>query len=475
MNVGLFDADMIGLCVPASANMIVSHGLTLCTDQGPGVYTDTLLDLMMEDGQLELNHYGGDKGALMLANYLTNNSQLTSAIIQGSRLSDEGAMAIANAVRLNSTLEGLDMSNNNITNRGWCAVWLVICENASLQALDLSNNDLFSSSSASHWSPSPNHGSMRPSLQVVSLSNTGLTDNALGTWADALFGILRLTTLDLSRNIISDNGVITMLQYFNRPGFVMSTLSLSDNSISERGAGLLCERLTSLEGPNHWCSLQRIMLGGNCIPDTFFSDCRLPALLATKFNLVRHLGHLLSLCKPIPPPADCSPTYRYPCWNNRQAPDEVKCYVSFVPQLAALRMVILLGEKGDVDSSKLWLRRSVADLANEKRPGCIFSALINLFSQAARIAGLQHNANAIGEISCGLLCLLDEVHISDTYLYKSAQELLNQFISHAVSLGWSLPTTECLEHYRLQFLQCKVRDVAIAICHKLHAALAALP
>jgi Ran GTPase-activating protein (RanGAP) involved in mRNA processing and transport len=148
----------------------------------------------------------GDADVLALANFLRDNTTVTSLKLDYCSICTAGARALAEALNVNTTLTTLHLGGNDIGAEGAVVLSEVLRVNTTLTTLYLGGNEIGSKGAVA--------------LSKALLGNTTLTTldlnlNFIGAegavaLAEALLGNTTLTTLDLNHNRIGAEGTVAL-------------------------------------------------------------------------------------------------------------------------------------------------------------------------------------------------------------------------------------------------------------------------
>ncbi|EPS61167.1 chloroplast envelope protein 1, partial [Genlisea aurea] len=151
----------------------------------------------------------GDEGLKYLCSFLSENSGIQKLQLNSCAFGDEGAKAVAEMLKKNSTLRFVELNNNLIDYSGFSSLAGALLENRSILSLYLNGN---------YGGP---------------LGAAGL--------AKGLEGNKSLRELFLQGNSIGDEGVAALMSGLSSHKGKLTTLDLSNNSISSRGASHVAE------------------------------------------------------------------------------------------------------------------------------------------------------------------------------------------------------------------------------------------
>ncbi|KAH9578142.1 Leucine-rich repeat [Trypanosoma melophagium] len=180
-------------------------------------------------------------GAKILFQCLQRHASLEEVNVAGNRINDDAALSIISAIKSNSSLKNVNITNNFIGVDYINEVEGLLIINQSPREIrrlvfEIESND--------------------PSLTEISLAGgTGeeyYNNNSVRLLCQALLLNRTVLSLDLSKNVIGDTGVVFISEML-MTNATLTRLNLSENSITGRGARRLCDALrtnTSLEELN---------------------------------------------------------------------------------------------------------------------------------------------------------------------------------------------------------------------------------
>ncbi len=180
----------------------------------------------------------GDADVLALANFLRDNTTVTSLKLDYCSICTAGARALAEALNVNTTLKTLELCFNDIGAEGAVALSEVLRVNTTLTTLHLGGNDIGAEGAVV--------------LSEVLRFNTTLTTLYLGgneigskgavALSKALLGNTTLTTLDLNLNFIGAEGAVALAEAL-LGNTTLTTLDLNHNRIGAEGTVALANAL----------------------------------------------------------------------------------------------------------------------------------------------------------------------------------------------------------------------------------------
>ena len=273
-NISLADTREAGKSIPRDSDVEMRFANVLVSGRGTG--TLDIPWMMAEnrdsDGTVDFRTAGGDLVASEIAAFLETDSVTLFLCLPESFLGDTGVKDMSAMLLMNTTLKGLHADKNHITEKGLKALLSSLLHNQSMQIANIGNNPIFSQCSMEQVSlKGCSQLSIQPSLQVLCLSATEMTNTVLKNWSYALFAELSLTTLDLSDNLISDEGVEYIMEHLGESRN-LRLLSLSGNCITDRGADLMYTGVNETRTAYQGQPTCTILLGQNRVSDRFFSN-----------------------------------------------------------------------------------------------------------------------------------------------------------------------------------------------------------
>lgn len=205
---------------------------------------------------LDLSHNNmGHDGIWKLADAgLTQRlNRLRELDVSHNQIGDDGCLEIAHRLGWLTALERLDLSHNDIGTVG--------VEGLAQSLMDLAVPLLPPAASQdSDGAPPPG---TTPQLRRLAMAGNRLDNDAARHLGIALTKLTCLTHLDLSRNVIGDEGSQSIVDGLMvlATDQALQVLDLSHNRIGDLGAGAFVEHLESLEG------LQKLILHDNTVSE----------------------------------------------------------------------------------------------------------------------------------------------------------------------------------------------------------------
>ena len=136
-----FNDDEYKLCAEAlKSNMSINYLMLGETNIGPDVFK-CFVDVLLEKSfiNLQINNCElGDKGAIHLANLLTNNSTIVEINCGQNQFTTEGLKVIGKALEVNKTLKIINFHDNNVGKEGAEALGKSLEKNSSIEELNFS-------------------------------------------------------------------------------------------------------------------------------------------------------------------------------------------------------------------------------------------------------------------------------------------------------------------------------------------------
>ncbi|CAG9467239.1 unnamed protein product [Pedinophyceae sp. YPF-701] len=186
-----------------------------------------------------------DEGVAELAEALAANETLTSLNLSGNSLTDFGAKTIAEMLKTNTALTSLDLSNNEIEYEGAVAIAEALAGNKTLKTFRFSANYLGALGASVLANGLRANESIRD--LAVAKNNLGLegTRAVLRALCERADGI---EVLDVSGNDAGVDVAEDIAAVVKRwGGETLQELNISDNALSDFGAGSLGKALTAGE------------------------------------------------------------------------------------------------------------------------------------------------------------------------------------------------------------------------------------
>ena len=374
-----------------------------------------------------------DEETCQLAEFLEKDKNVVFLDDYNGFITNKGAFAISGMLHFNSTLQALGLSANKISHEGFQALCNKLNEH--LLVLNLGNNPIFAG--ATQQSLSSAKVNTDASLQVLCLSQTGMTNQSLREWSRPLLRGLRLSTLDLSRNLISDHGLKFLTEQIHQH-IRLESLSLSRNCITEQGAQALLQKIRSVFQSRP--PPLRIAIGGNPIADSFFSANRNSCqfLLAVDWTLTEYkIEFLLENF--------IAGQQGYSNAAERAGNDRLWRYVNKVCLSgdSLLNMLATFAEEDQHQLMKDWMDRCLeAYKLESKRTAAMRSMMIKLLQKSARRCAENGATQTAAELYCENLLILAELRAfgkMPTSLDDSLQETLINLNNIASQLTDTLP------------------------------------
>ena len=273
-NISLADTLEAGKSIPHDSDVQLQFAHVQVSGRYTGTWDipRTMAKFRDSSGAVSLRNAGGDHIASKIATSLETDSATLFLNLPGSFMGDTGVKNMSTMLLMNTTLKGLSVEGNRITEEGLKALLSSLLHNQSIQIVNISNNPMFAQFSVDQVSlRGCSQLSIQPSLQVLCLSATGMTNTVLKIWSYALFVELSLITLDLSDNLISDEGVGYIIEHLCESRNLRH-LSLSTNCITDRGANVLYAGVNEKRTAYQHKPTCTILLGQNRVSDHFFSN-----------------------------------------------------------------------------------------------------------------------------------------------------------------------------------------------------------
>ena len=273
-NISLADTLEAGKSIPHDSDVHLKFANVVVSGRGAG--TLDIPRMMAENrdsyGEVTFKNAGGDLVASEIAAFLETDSATLFLDLLRSFIGDTGVKDLSAMLLMNTTLKGLGAEGNHITEEGLKALLSSLLHNQSMQIVNIGNNPIFSQFSMDQVSlRGCSRLSIQPSLQVLCLSATEMTNTVLKNWSYALFAELSLITLDLSDNLISDEGVGYIMEHLGESRN-LRLLSLSGNCLTDRGANLMYTGVNETRTAYQGQPTCTILLGQNRVSDGFFSN-----------------------------------------------------------------------------------------------------------------------------------------------------------------------------------------------------------
>ena len=225
---------------------------------------------------LENNNIDED-ASFELATALHSNNVLEQLWLRGNRLNTAGALYILNSLEHLTTLKVLDLSYNNIGSESADGIAAVIDNNPLISQLWLDNNDLYSTGTIIIC----NALKKIRTLNILSLCNNGITDDAADELSAVITQNILLEDLLLSNNQLHYTGIKTIAESLNKL-IKLRKLDLFNNNISKEGAS----------------SLAMVLQNSTSLQDLFLSSNNLETSGALEIcNALSHINslHVLTL------------------------------------------------------------------------------------------------------------------------------------------------------------------------------------
>ena len=288
--------DILGALQFNSAICFLDISESSMCDEAASILGDCLRNNILKEVNVSGNEIS-DKGTISLANAIKDNASLCKLNISSNMITSEGLVCFLDAVKQNSNLklQHLLVQSNNITESGWTSIknctiqmslkidgsWNKICmQKRPLVIIKTTfiNGDNNSCNEEEVMIRDITDAEHRASLissclaedkhvKEIVLTKLELTAKGACKLAKAIAHNDVLENLDISRNIIGDDGIYTIsASLYNTDSFdkVNKTLTLfnvSDNNITSEGAKYLAKALESNE------SLKTLNISHNNISD----------------------------------------------------------------------------------------------------------------------------------------------------------------------------------------------------------------
>jgi hypothetical protein len=174
-----------------------------------------------------------DKGAIAVAEFLTNSDTLTELRLQFNHIGDAGGAAIATALLRNESLTSLRLESNRLGDAACHAFAKALRTNChAFRELNLHANPLLC---AGATALSLSLSSNRPHVLRVNLQRCEIGDEGACAIGEALRTNSTITSLNLQRNVIADKGASAIARALRHDNRSLRVLDLRENLIANSG------------------------------------------------------------------------------------------------------------------------------------------------------------------------------------------------------------------------------------------------
>lgn len=211
-------------------------------DAGAKAVTRTLAALP----QLQVLHLGGNqitiKGYRALGRQLPFMTSLQHLNLDGVALGDQGAKSLACRLSFLTGLRVLSLYSCAFKTEGFTALATQVSCLGVLEELNLGKNRITKHEASEALAASLLHASQ---LQVLSLESTCVTAHDIEHLCGSFHGLHSLRVLNMSNNMFSDAGVMTLAPYLSCLS-QLEVLDVSRNNVYNRGLIEIADAITSL-------------------------------------------------------------------------------------------------------------------------------------------------------------------------------------------------------------------------------------
>ena len=171
--------------------------------------------------------------ALFLAFGLRNNTTLVKFDVSQNHISDDGAKAISTSLKENNKLSEFDVSKNAITDNGITALMETVQTTSNLQKLNISGLSISDSSAAFVGEQLKKNDK----LLSLNMSNVMTTEEGAKNFLEAFCTNATLTILYIQNIDLSDNGMAALSACIRNN--VLQELYISQNKITDTGLWIM--------------------------------------------------------------------------------------------------------------------------------------------------------------------------------------------------------------------------------------------
>ncbi len=195
--------------------------------------------IIFESLDLSQNQFSSTKGAKIITRFISHSPHLTDLNLDGTTFLNKGIADFCEYLEANTTLVSLRLGECSFDSRGMGHLVYTLFGNTTLTSLNLHGNYI-----DEFLLPPPT----RFNTTLVSLNlqdnNIGTADQGLEVWCQYFSHHFYLTSLNLSRNFITDEGVKQIAEYLETNPNLLS-LNLASNQFNDLALFHLGSRLLS--------------------------------------------------------------------------------------------------------------------------------------------------------------------------------------------------------------------------------------
>ena len=146
----------------------------------------------------------------ILTKILLNNKTVIELNLSQNKISDDGALCISECIKNNVSLRKIDLSTNRISNLGLRRIASALCINQILQKFDISHNNISDDGAVAVSECLKNNTLIELNMSYNEVSNNGIINIGKALEINET-GSLKV--FDISHNNISDDGMLTFINY----------------------------------------------------------------------------------------------------------------------------------------------------------------------------------------------------------------------------------------------------------------------
>ena len=260
------------------------NSLTLGGDYGMKEYVNKITESLQINAHLQSLKLKNItiEGVELISEIVRTNKTLQKLDLSNNKLSDDGTITISDGLKNNTTLLELNISHNNITNKAIKNITEFIQVNTTLKKLDLSYN-ILSDDGATLISSCLKCNN----LLELNISHNNITNKAIKNITEFIQVNTTLKKLDLSYNILSDDGA-TLISSCLKCNNLLE-LNISHNGITDKGTKEIAEAIEiSLTLQNIDISRNHISVEGLVyFMEAVKNNCTLQVVNITHNNVTR--------------------------------------------------------------------------------------------------------------------------------------------------------------------------------------------